>query len=102
MKKKKDRQPLKSAEIICFAPHAREVFVGGTFNSWDPGRTPMSKGFDGTWHAVLKLPTGSYEYKFVVDGSWICEPGIEEHDPKLDSPDYVPNVYGTMNHKLDV
>jgi Glycogen recognition site of AMP-activated protein kinase len=52
---------------------------------------------------MLKLPTGSYEYKFVVDGKWVCEPGVDEFDPKLvGSPDCVPNVYGTVNRKLDV
>ena len=103
MKKKKERDRLKSVEIECVAPNAQEVYVGGTFNGWDPGQTPMRKGADGTWRVSLRLPPGSYEYKFVVDGEWVCEPGVDEFDPKLaGSPDCVPNVYGSWNRKLDV
>ncbi len=103
MKKKKERHQLKSVEISCFAPDAQEVSIGGTFNDWDPSRTLMSKSADGTWRVMLRLPAGSYEYKFVVDGKWVCEPGVDEFDPKLvDSPDCVPNVYGSMNRKLEV
>lgn len=103
MKKRKQRQLLKPVKISCFAPEAQEVSIGGTFNGWDPSKTPMSKSADGTWRATLRLPTGSHEYKFVVDGKWVCEPGVDESDPTLiGSPDYVPNIYGSMNRKLDV
>lgn len=103
MKKKKERHHFKSVEISCFAPDAHDVSIGGTFNDWDPGRTPMSKSTDGTWRVTLRLPAGSHEYKFVVDGRWVCEPGADEFDPKhVSSPDCVPNVYGSLNRKLDV
>lgn len=103
MKRKKERDHPKSVEITCFAPDAQEVFVGGTFNGWGPRQTPMRKNADGTWRVTLQLPSGCHEYKFVVDGKWVCEPGVNEFDPKLiGSPDYVPNVYGSMNRKLDV
>ena len=103
MKTKSERDHLKSAEITCFAPDAREVSVGGTFNGWDPSRMPMRKSADGIWRVMLRVPTGSYEYKFLVDGKWLCQPGVDEFDPKLaDSPDCVPNVFGSMNRKLEV
>ena len=103
MKKKKERHHLKSVEISCFAPDAQEVSIGGTFNGWDPSRTLMSKSADGTWRVILQLPAGSHEYKFVVDGKWVCEPGVDEFDPKLvGSPDCVANVFGSMNRKLEV
>jgi|SRR5579883_180386 1,4-alpha-glucan branching enzyme len=103
MKRKKERHRAKRVEIFCFAPDAQQVFLAGTFNEWDPSRATMSKGEGGIWRVTLRLPIGSYEYKFVVDGKWVCEPGVDERDPKLvGSPDYVPNVYGTMNRKLDV
>jgi 1,4-alpha-glucan branching enzyme len=102
-KEQKERDHLKSVEITCSAPDGREVFVGGTFNDWDPSQTPMTKSADGTWRVMLRVPAGSYEYKFVVDGKWLCEPGVDEFDPKLvGSPNCVPNVYGSMNRKLDV
>jgi 1,4-alpha-glucan branching enzyme len=103
MKKTKERDHLKSVEITCLATDAKEVFIGGTFNGWDPRQTPMKKSVDGTWRVTLKLPSGCYEYKFVVDGKWACEPGLDEFDPKLaGSPDCVPNVYGSLNRRLDV
>lgn len=103
MRRKNERDHLKSAEITCFAPDSQEVSVGGTFNDWNPNQTPMRKSADGTWRVTLRVPPGSYEYKFVVDGKWLCEPGVDEFDPKLAcSRDCVPNVYGSWNRKLDV
>lgn len=103
MKKKKERDHLKSVEITCLAADAQEVLVGGTFNGWDPSQTPMRKSADGIWRVMLRVPPGSYEYKFVVDGKWLCEPGVDEFDLRLaGSPDCVPNVYGSSNRKLDV
>ena len=103
MKKNEHRDHLKSVEISCLAPDAQEVSVGGTFNGWDPTRAPMSRTADGTWHITLKLEPGTYEYKFLVDGNWCCKPGVDESDPQLlDSADCVPNVFGSMNRKLEV
>jgi len=103
MKKEKERDHLKSVELTCLAPDAQEVFVGGTFNGWDPRQTPMTKNADGTWRVTLKLTGGCHEYKFFVDGTWVCEPGVDEFDPKLiGCPDCVPNVYGSLNRKLEV
>lgn len=103
MKKKKEHDQLKPVEISCVALEAQQVFVAGTFNDWNPTGTPMSKSADATWHITLRLPAGSYEYKFIVDGRWVCEPGVDEHDPKLaGSPDYVPNACGSMNRRLEV
>ena len=103
MKKNRAHDPLKSVEIACVAPDAQDVLVGGTFNGWDPKQTPMRKNADGTWRVTLRLPAGSHEYKFVVDGRWVCEPGVDEFDPKLaGSPDCVPNAYGSWNRKLAV
>lgn len=101
MKKKKERDQLKPVEISCTVPEAQQVCISGTFNDWAPSATPMNKTADGRWRVTLRLPPGSYEYKFVVDGNWVCEPGVGEQDPKLGCcPDYVPNAYGSMNRKL--
>lgn len=101
--KKKQRANLRSVEISCFAPDAQEASVGGTFNSWDPTKAPMKKTADGNWHITLKLAPGAYEYKFVIDGSWCCKPGVNEFDPQLrDSADFVRNAFGSMNFKLEV
>jgi len=55
------------------------------------------------WRVSLKLAPGIYEYKFLVDGQWVCKPGMDEHDPTLLSEaDCVVNAYGTANRKLEV
>ena len=100
MKRNKERDHLKSAEITCLAPDAQEVSVGGTFNGWDPSQTPMRKNADGTWRVTLRVPAGSYEYKFVVDGQWCCEAGCEHEYQGC--PKCVPNDFGTMNRVLEL
>lgn len=51
--------------------YCREVLIAGTFNSW--ARTLMEHNEkNNSWTYTKKLPTGQYEYKFVVDGEWKC------------------------------
>lgn len=103
MKKNRDRRNLRPVELSCIAPDAQQVCIGGTFNGWDANATPLKKTAGGVWRISLQLAPGSYEYKFLVDGNWICEPGVDEYDPQLrDSADYVPNAHGSMNRKLEV
>ena len=82
--------PLGSDQVqfSLIMPQARAVSLAGTFNGWDPCKTPMGKGADGTWHVTLKLPPGRHEYRFVADGVWISDPKAKE---------YVPNPFGGTN-----
>ena len=84
----------------CHAPAAGAVSVAGTFNDWSPTATPLTRQADGTWTATLGLAPGRYEYKFVVDGEWCCEPGCES--AYHGCPKCVPNPLGTMNRALEV
>ncbi|MDP1795890.1 MAG: glycogen-binding domain-containing protein [Planctomycetaceae bacterium] len=84
----------------CHAPAARAVFLAGTFNGWDPKATPMIKDVEGHWTVAVVLLTGRYEFKFVVDGAWCCEPGCE--GPHHGCPKCVPNSSGTMNRLIEV
>ena len=53
-----------------FAGSARtSVAVCGDFNSWGATVNKMTQQADGTWTATIKLPAGTYAYKFLVDGS---------------------------------
>ena len=52
---------------------ARDVYLSGSFNNWNPGELPMSKGAYG-WTINLYLAEGTYTYKFLVDGKWIEDP----------------------------
>jgi 1,4-alpha-glucan branching enzyme len=76
------------------APDASSVCVAGQFNDWDPKDIPLEKGGDGIWRVTLRLEPGTYEYKFIVDGTdWIEDPS---------NPDKVPDPYGGNNSLLTV
>ncbi|NIM18996.1 MAG: hypothetical protein GTO51_01265 [Candidatus Latescibacteria bacterium] len=55
---------------------ATKVYVVGDFNNWTPTTDPLTdKNGDGEWTLFYPLNPGSYEYKFVVDGTyWIADP----------------------------
>lgn len=67
--------------------------VAGGFNNWDPAATPLSPKEGGCWEAIVGLPPGSYEYRFVIDGQWLPDPG---------NPRSVPNPFGGLNSVRDV
>lgn len=72
---------------------AREVFVAGSFNDWDPQATPLLRQTDRRWQRELTLPPGAHEYLFVVDGHWLPDPQAGES---------APNPFGTENSVVRV
>ena len=50
------------------------VCVAGSFNGWSTSAAPMTKS-GGLFTYTCELKPGRYEYKFVVDGNWINDPG---------------------------
>ena len=99
IRKTKKGPPIRPVAFCCHAPTAQAVFVAGEFNGWDPKATAMVRGDDGAWTLELDLPPGRYEFKFVVDGQWCCEPGTDDSNPECEC---VPNLFGTMNRVLKV
>ena len=70
------------------------VFVAGTFNNWNPTANPLKDNPDGGhFKAAMRVPAGTHEYKFVVNGVWTM-------DPKRS--DCVPNSYGSLNNVIHV
>jgi 1,4-alpha-glucan branching enzyme len=78
----------KKAPFEFLAPDAREVYLAGDFNNWDPNANLMKKDKKGIWKTILSLKPGRYEYRFLKDGAW-------ENDPSC--CDCVPNEFGTQN-----
>lgn len=74
-------------------PCANEVCIAGSFNDWHPTVTPMICVADGKWAKELVLPSGRYEYRFVVDGQWADDPAAKET---------IPNPFGGVNAVLVV
>ncbi len=56
---------------------ANNVSVAGTFNNWTGGRDTLHYDGKGNWITDLELKPGYYQYKLVVDGVWIPDPGNE-------------------------
>ena len=56
-------------------PYAGSVHLAGDFNNWSMNADPLTMDDEGVWRAVIDLSPGTYEYKFVVNGSdWIADP----------------------------
>ena len=87
------RQRQKRIEFALKAPRARSVTVAGSFNNWEPAKTPLRKGKGGIWRRTLLLSPGRYVYRFVVDGKWCSDPNAKES---------VANQYGEMNSVVEV
>ena len=100
LKAHKPRRQSRATRFTCHAPFAQEVSLAGIFNGWDPAATPMIKDAKGNWDVAVILPPGHHEFKFVVDGTWCCEPGGDGTD--RDCPKCVPNTFGTMNRVIEV
>lgn len=59
---------------------AAMVNVLGTFNNWDLTGGVMRRGDDGVWSCTIDVPLeGSYDYKFIVDGEWVLDPGNPDY-----------------------
>ena len=60
---------------------SKEVYLSGTFNNWSTLQQPMQKLPSG-WQVRIRIPSGKYLYKFIVDGRWIHDPynKQKEHD----------------------
>jgi 1,4-alpha-glucan branching enzyme len=94
MKKMLPENTGKRVRFELAAEAGREVFVAGTFNGWSPTANPLKDNPDsGHFKAEVRVPPGTHEYKFVVDGLWVA-------DPKCS--DWIPNGYGSLNSVLRV
>jgi 1,4-alpha-glucan branching enzyme len=71
---------------------AREVYLSGSFNDWNPTAAPMAEAPEG-WALELELPAGAHEYLFVADGRWVADPN---------NPVSRPNPFGGVNSLIEV
>ena len=54
--------------------NASKVIVSGNFNAWNQLELSMNRTSEG-WRLPYVLAPGNYEYKFIVDGKWMTDPG---------------------------
>lgn len=84
---------IKRVIFTVVAPEADNVVLSGSFNNWSENADPMKKDETGTWKKIKMLPKDTYEYKFIVDGIWTCDPNCS---------DIVQDEQGSENNKIVV
>lgn len=92
---KKSATKKSAAKSVTFTVHAdkgKAVYVAGEFNKWNPTAKKMTFKA-GVYSATLKLAAGTYQYKFVIDGTWCADP---------ENTNSIPNDQGTFNSVITV
>lgn len=83
----------KKVEFSFKAPQAMSVKLAGDFTEWEAHPIGMMRSDDGTWFTVVPLTSGSYSYRFIVDGEWRDDPSAPRHTR---------NPFGTENAVIQV
>jgi len=63
----------EKGEALFYLPgfeKADQVILSGSFNNWSTSQIKMKRSSTG-WFVKLKLAPGKYQYKYIVDGTWI-------------------------------
>jgi chromosome partitioning protein len=73
-----DRYSAKKTAVpinfVCVALEAKQVYLTGDFNDWDPVSHPMKRQPDGAWLLQVQLSHGHHHYRFLVDGKPVLDP----------------------------
>ncbi|HET7502889.1 MAG TPA: glycogen-binding domain-containing protein [Kofleriaceae bacterium] len=90
--------PTANGVVFNFKPDGKpgKIFLAGTFNDWkpsDPKFLMSDADGDGTWSITVKLPPGTYQYKYVADDKWIQDEAC---------PGSAPDGFGGRNSQFDV
>ncbi|RKY37430.1 MAG: hypothetical protein DRP78_01145 [Candidatus Omnitrophota bacterium] len=73
-----DCKPEAEEEVLFsyFAPKANSVEISGDFNNWTvSNQHSLQLTETGFWQKRVHLSPGRYKYKFIVDGTWVSDPG---------------------------
>jgi 1,4-alpha-glucan branching enzyme len=49
------------------------VFVVGDFCRWETDQLPMHRAARGEWMLMLRLPPGTYEFRYLAAGRWYTD-----------------------------
>jgi hypothetical protein len=70
------RLPVSDTVFVFVAPRAANVALVGDFNDWDSSKSPLVRvPNSGLWTITVPLSAGRHLYQFVVDGTWLPDPG---------------------------
>jgi hypothetical protein len=73
-----------------------KIYLAGNFNNWNPSNEDYvlkDPDGDGMYSIIVPLQPGTYQYKFVIDGTWTKDPN---------SPMAHPDGFGGQNGKFEV
>lgn len=84
---------LKRVRFLTQVAGAKEVILTGDFTNWATDKIKLNSIGEGEWETILKLPSGDYQYRLIVDGQWKDDTRATKR---------VPNSFGTENNILTV
>jgi 1,4-alpha-glucan branching enzyme len=64
------KQIKKKVEFSLDAPEATTVLLAGDFTGWQQKPLAFTRQKTGIWKLSVVLPSGAYQYRFLVDGQW--------------------------------
>jgi 5'-AMP-activated protein kinase regulatory beta subunit len=83
-----ENQKVNFSEVHFVCPfEGNACFIAGTFNNWN--FQPLSRGANGKYELAMRLPAGTYFYKYIIDGDWKYD---SEKPISSDSEGYENNV----------
>lgn len=91
------REKVKQLSEITFSlqdTNAKDVYLVGDFNNWKASEeNRLTRNDNGSWVKRVALRSGTYHYKFVVDGEW-------QEDPS--NPNKEENNFGGYNSLIEI
>lgn len=75
------------------AQDAKEVYIAGDFNEWKVNDHSRMEQHNGVWRKKMRLSTGKYHYRFVIDGQWTED---------INNPNKELNPYGTEDSLVEI
>ena len=94
MKARSKKEAGKQVQFEVASEPGSQVFLAGTFNNWNPLAQPLNAKADSErFTTTLRIPVGTHEYKFVVNGVWRADPNCAA---------WVANDHGSLNSVVHV
>jgi chromosome partitioning protein len=90
----RQRQKVREVSFALDAPADAMVQIAGDFTDWQPVPLALrSNGNGARWQKTVRLKPGAYQYKYLVNGKWLPDPG---------NRNLIDNGLGTRNSCITV